>query len=106
MTPIGSPVSAQIGLVLRLRNSLSQMSTRIVVLIGAGTPARSKAVAIALHPARHRAVGLAQGEFVESSGRVADDPGFDDLVGRVDHAADDPFEPDRARQHPTGIEAR
>ena len=45
MTPIGSPVRAQIGLVLRLRNSLSQMSTRIVVLTGAGIPARSKAAA-------------------------------------------------------------
>jgi hypothetical protein len=47
MTPIGSPVIAQMGLVARLRTSLSQMSVRIEGLIGAGMPALSSAAEIA-----------------------------------------------------------
>ena len=48
MTPIGSPVSAQIGLVARLRSSLSQISTRMVSVIGAARHARSSSAEIAL----------------------------------------------------------
>src|SRR4051812_27926433 len=57
-----------------------------------------------LDAARYRAVGLAQGETVQRPRRVADDPRLDDLVGRIDHAADDPLEPHRTRQHATRIE--
>src|ERR1051325_2120084 len=59
-----------------------------------------------LDPPRYRAVGLAQREPVERSRRVADHPGLDHRVGRIDHAADDLFEPDGARQRTLGIEKR
>ena len=47
MTPIGSPVNAQIGLVERLRRSLSQISTRMFSVIGAAMPWASSSAEIA-----------------------------------------------------------
>ena len=106
MTPIGSPVMAQIGLVLRLRSSFSQISLRIAVLIGVSDPGPLEGGRDRLDAPRGGAVGLAQREAVLRPGRIADHPGFDDHVGRIDHAADDALEADRAGQHPARVEPR
>jgi len=75
---MGSPVRAQIGLVLRLRSSLSQMSTRIVAVSGVEIPAHSKACEIVC--GRHEILpsGSPRVKRFLSAGGVADHAGLSD----------------------------